>query len=243
MPTSRRQWSRGNGTSFTSRQAVQGSPGGHQQSATVAARSLCYGGPAALVTARLALLSAITAGFLPPVQAAYFEQKFHSTFYLAPEELERDSDKPQSSSRRPEPISRTSMPRQRSRSPPGGTTLAASGRDAAAAAAPAQPPLQAEGPEQGRQSSRGQHPAAAAAGDQSGAAGRLPVVGMQHGLGTDGHAAPLEDPSLQHLYYGEQAVPAAQHSMDLEPQPSLSPRCEAASQERMRLCLRGMCPC
>ena len=163
------------------------------------------------------------------MQAAYFEQKFHSTFYLAPEELNMDSDKAQSSGRRLEPISRSSLPRLRSRSPPGATALAASGRDAAAPA-PAQPPLQAEGPDQGRQSPRGQHPAAAAAGGQAGAAGRLPVVGIQHGCGTDSPAAPLEDPSLQHLHHGEQAVPAVQPSMDSEP--SLSPRCEAASRER-----------
>eukprot|EP00891_Asterochloris_glomerata_P000304 jgi/Astpho2/304/Aster-02189 len=156
--------------------------------------------------------------------AAYFEQKFYSTFYLAPEELNMDLDTPQSSSRRPEPIARASMPRLRSRSPPGATMLAAAGRDAAAAAL-AQLPPQAERPQQGRQSPRGHHPAAAAAaGAQSGAAGRLPDVGSQHGHGTDGHAAPLEDPSLQHLYYGEQAVPAAQPSVVSEPQPSLSPR-------------------
>ena len=183
------------------------------------------------MTARLVLLSAIITKSLPSVQAAYFEQKFYSTFYLAPEELNMDSDKPQSSSRRPEPASRASMRRLRSRSPPGATALAASGRDAAPAAL-ARPPLQAEGPEEGSQSPRGQHPAAAAAaGHQSGAAGRLPVVGIEHAHGTDSHAAPLEDPSLQHLHYGEQAVPAAQPSMDSEAQPSLTPRCEAASQE------------
>ena len=187
--------------------------------------AFCSGVLAALVTARLSLFSAISTYSCPPVQAAYFEQKFYSTFYLAPEELNMDSDKPQSSSRRPEPISRTSIPQLRSRSPPAATALAASGRDAAAAA----PPLQAKGPQQSRQSPRGQHPAAAAAAGQSGAAGRLPVVGLQHGHATDGHAAPLEDPSLQHLHYGEPAVPAAQPSMDSEPQPSLSPRCDAAA--------------
>lgn len=153
-----------------------------------------------------------------------------------------DLDTPQSSSRRPEPIARASMPRLRSRSPPGATMLAAAGRDAAAAAL-AQLPPQAERPQQGRQSPRGHHPAAAAAaGAQSGAAGRLPDVGSQHGHGTDGHAAPLEDPSLQHLYYGEQAVPAAQPSVVSEPQPSLSPRCDAASPEDVALSSGGMCP-